>query len=99
MVIDSHQHFWRYDRKRFAWITEEMCVLKRDFLPGHLGTELILAGVDGTVAVQTDQSKEETHFLLELSDTSRVVLGVAGWFSSCMPAVSRGPSLFCHDRS
>ena len=96
MVIDSHQHFWRYDRKRFAWITEEMCVLKRDFLPGHLATELILAGVDGTVAVQTDQSEEETHFLLELADTSRFVLGVVGWINLCAPDVSRRLAFFSH---
>jgi len=40
MKIDSHQHFWRYDAVRDAWITESMAVLKRDFLPEHLAAEL-----------------------------------------------------------
>jgi hypothetical protein len=40
MQIDSHQHFWRYDAARDAWITDEMRVLRRDFLAEHLAPEL-----------------------------------------------------------
>jgi L-fuconolactonase len=40
MNIDSHQHFWRYDPLRDAWITNAMAALKRDFLPEHLAEEL-----------------------------------------------------------
>ncbi len=36
--MDAHQHFWRYDAARDTWITDEMAVLRRDFLPGELAS-------------------------------------------------------------
>ncbi|MGD2217610.1 MAG: amidohydrolase family protein, partial [Gemmatimonadales bacterium] len=77
--IDAHQHFWYYDPARDAWITEEMSVLKRDFLPEHLETELAAHGIDGSVAVQADQSEDETRFLLQLAERHPFVVGVVGW--------------------
>ena len=29
--IDSHQHFWRYEPREFAWIDERMAAIRRDF--------------------------------------------------------------------
>ena len=48
MQIDSH-HFWRYDAVRDAWITDEMRVLQRDFLPEHLEPDAGANGMDATV--------------------------------------------------
>jgi len=79
MRIDAHQHFWRYDSVRDTWITPEMAVLKRDFLPGELYTELQANSIDACVAVQATQSEDETHFLLELADRFPVIAGVVGW--------------------
>jgi L-fuconolactonase len=84
MQIDSHQHFWRYDAVRDAWITDRMRVLQRDFLPEHLAPELVTNGIDATVAVQADQSEDETNFLLGLCDENRAerdarIAGVVGW--------------------
>jgi L-fuconolactonase len=79
MRIDAHQHFWRYDPARDTWITNEMSVLKRDYLPDDLRPELKAAGIDLTIAVQADQSENETHFLLELADAAPEVAGVVGW--------------------
>ena len=36
MIIDSHQHFWKYDPVRDSWIDNTMSVLKKDFLPKDL---------------------------------------------------------------
>jgi L-fuconolactonase len=83
MRIDAHQHFWRYDAARFAWITPEMAMLRRDFLPEHLRPELLEAGIDATVAVQTEQSEEETRFLLDLADANPEIGGVVGWVDLC----------------
>jgi len=77
--IDAHQHFWRFDPVRDAWITEEMSVLRRDFLPEGLAPLLAERGIDGTVAVQADQSEEETEFLLGLADDAPFIRGVVGW--------------------
>ncbi len=79
MTIDAHQHFWHYDLARHDWITDEMTVLRRDFLPEDLEPHLRLNGIDGCVAVQADQSEAETEFLLRLADAYAIVQGVVGW--------------------
>ena len=79
MTIDTHVHFWKYDKKRDAWITDEMKILKQDYLPAHLLTTLKRNDVDGCVAVQAGQSEYETHFLVELSKTHPEIKGVVGW--------------------
>jgi L-fuconolactonase len=79
MTIDAHQHFWRYDAARDGWITPEMAVLKRDFLPQELIAEMKSANIDGSIAVQADQSEQETLFLLDLAKQSGKIRGVIGW--------------------
>lgn len=79
MRIDAHQHFWHYDPHRDTWITDEMAVLRRDYLPADLEPELTAAGMDGCVAVQADQSERETRFLLEIAAQHECVRGVVGW--------------------
>ena len=79
MIIDTHVHFWKYDKKRDAWITDEMKILKQDHLPTHLIPTLKRNGVDGCIAVQAGQSEYETHFLVELAKTHTEIKGVVGW--------------------
>jgi L-fuconolactonase len=79
MTIDSHVHFWKYNKKRDAWITNDMKILQKDYLPEHLALTLKRTGVDGCVAIQADQSELETHFLVELSKTHNIIRGVVGW--------------------
>jgi L-fuconolactonase len=79
MKIDSHQHFWKYDCARDAWITDAMQVLKRDFLPDELALDLDTNGIDASIAVQADQSEQETLFLLGLAEQSERIAGVVGW--------------------
>lgn len=85
MTIDSHQHFWRYDPLRDGWITEEMSVLKRDFLPPDLLPQLRANGIDGCVAVQANQSEDETTFLLSLAEGCKQIKGVVGWVNLAAP--------------
>jgi len=87
MRIDAHQHFWKYDPARDAWITEEMRAIRRDFLPGDLAPECAANRIDGTIAVQTDQSEEETLFLLDLAERDPLIAGVVGWVDLCAPRV------------
>jgi L-fuconolactonase len=79
IIIDSHVHFWKYDKKRDAWITDNMKVLKQNYLPEHLSQTLKRNHVSGVVAVQVDQSELETLFLIELSKTHEMIRGVVGW--------------------
>ena len=79
MRIDSHQHFWEYDPVRDDWITEEMAVIKRNFMPDDLQQLLVAANFEGCVAVQADQSEQETMFLLELARQYPFIKAVVGW--------------------
>lgn len=79
MVIDSHQHFWVFDEERDSWITPEMEKIRKNFLPADLEPVLKANGVDGCVAVQADQSNQETEFLLQLAESNDFVKGVVGW--------------------
>ena len=79
MKIDAHQHFWKFDPVRDAWIDDTMSVLQRDFLPKDLQAILTENNIDGCVAVQADQSETETEFLLALAAKNEFIQGVVGW--------------------
>ncbi|MCM3879963.1 MAG: amidohydrolase family protein [Vicinamibacterales bacterium] len=79
MKVDAHVHFWRYDPAQYGWIDPSMGVLRRDFLPADLASELDRAGVGACIAVQARQSAEETRWLLDLADAHPFIAGVVGW--------------------
>lgn len=79
MRIDTHQHFWKFDPIRDSWITEEMQVIRRDFTPLDIQFVLERNGFGGSIAVQADQSKEETAFLVQLAADYPFIKGVVGW--------------------
>src|SRR3984893_9069417 len=96
MKIDSHQHFWRYNPARDRWITDEMAVLKRNFLPDELNRELDASGIDGSIAVKADQSEDETLFLLDLAKRYDTIAGVVGWVNLCAHNLSERLEAFSH---
>ena len=79
MIIDSHQHFWKYNSVRDAWIDDTMEVIRKDFLPKDLKPILEENGVDGCIAVQADQTETETEFLLACAAKYPFIKGVVGW--------------------
>lgn len=80
MKIDSHQHFWNYSRESYPWMTEAHEAIKRDFLPNDLEPILKRNQIDGCIAVQAQQTLEETEWLLKLAEENPFVKGVVGWF-------------------
>lgn len=86
-VMDSHQHFWKYDPVEYAWISEEMQVLRRDFLPEDLKAIFDQEGVDSCIAVQAAQTEAETDFLLGLAQQHAFIQGVVGWVDLRSPEV------------
>lgn len=78
-IVDSHQHFWRYDAAAYEWIDDSMAPLRRDFLPGDARREMEAAGVSGCVAVQATQTLQETRWLLQLANEHAFIRGVVGW--------------------
>ena len=85
LKIDSHQHFWVYEPVRDSWINDEMAILQDDFLPAHLQPILEHYGFQGSVVVQSDQSREETLFQLDNADKYPFVKGVVGWVDLLAP--------------
>jgi L-fuconolactonase len=79
MVIDSHVHFWRLDRKDPIAINRAIAGLTRDFLPDDLRPLCRPLGVSRVVLVQAAPSVDETHFLLDLARQDELVAGVVGW--------------------
>ncbi len=87
MRLDSHQHFWTYRPDHQVWMTDEMQVLRRDYLPGELQPLLQSIQFDGTIAVQARQMVGETAWLLELADAHDFIKGVVGWVDLQSPAL------------
>ncbi len=85
--IDAHQHFWKYQPLRDQWITEDMGMLRKDYLPSDLHHWLEEQAIDGCIAVQADQSREENAFLLELAGSHAFIKGVVGWVDLRAPDV------------
>ena len=77
--IDAHNHFWNFDPVRDSWIDTNMSVIARDFLPSDLEPLLKAEGSDGCIAVQADQSEQETSFLAGLAEANSFIKGVVGW--------------------
>lgn len=78
-MIDAHVHFWNFDPIREAWITPEMEVIRKDFLPPDWKNASHFEAPLGCIAVQADQSATETLFLTQLADQHEEILGVVGW--------------------
>ncbi len=79
MIVDSHQHFWQVGRFDYPWMTADLDLLCRDYLPVTLDPILQANGVEQTVLVQASNSVEETRWLLQLADQNSFIGAVVGW--------------------
>ena len=79
LKIDSHQHFWKYEDSMSDWITADMAVLRRNFMPEDLEPLLKESDIDGCVVVQVNQSQEENLFQLTSALSNDFIKGVVGW--------------------
>ena len=77
--IDAHQHFWLYHPVKDGWITSDMAVIQRDFLPADLWQLLDANQIDGCLAVQASQTTAENAFLLQLASANPFIKGIVGW--------------------
>ena len=78
-MIDTHIHFWKFNKVKDAWITDDMKLLQKDFLPQDLKPVLEENNVNGVIAVQADQSEDENAFLIDLSEKNSFIKGIVGW--------------------
>ena len=78
-TIDAHQHFWKYHVATHGWIDDAMAVIRKDFVPADLEPVLLQHQIDGCIAVQADQTNDETNFLLQLAAENSFIKGIVGW--------------------
>jgi L-fuconolactonase len=87
--IDSHQHFWQLSRGDYAWLTPELELLYKDFLPDALAPLLEQSQVDKTILVQAAATTAETDFMLKVASETEFVAGVVGWVDmECLNALA-----------
>ena len=81
-MIDSHQHFWQVGRFDYPWMSSDLGVLYRDYLPADLAPAL---GLTRTVLVQASNSIAESRWLLDLANANGFIAGVVGWVDLTHP--------------
>lgn len=87
MIIDAHVHFWNFHPVKDSWITSNMEVIRKDFLPADLESCFLDHQVEGCIAVQADQSEAETNFLLTEAESNAIIKGVVGWIDFLAPDI------------
>jgi len=97
--IDAHQHFWKFDPVRDAWIDDSMKRIQRDFYPQDLKILLDANGLNGCVVVQTDQSDAETEFLLSLAWQYKFIRGIVGWIDLEAPDIAERLAQSAHNKT
>jgi L-fuconolactonase len=85
MRIDAHQHFWHYHPDTHGWISDEMSVLRKDFMPEELKTALADFSFDGSVVVQANETYAENDFLLDIAQKHNYIKGIVGWIDLLDP--------------
>jgi L-fuconolactonase len=83
--IDAHHHFWSYNPKEYSWVSEQ--VLKGDFGPRELESEMTREGIQGAIPVQARSSLKETDWLLSLAESHDFIRGVVGWLPVADPGL------------
>ena len=89
MRIDSHQHYWKLSRGDYGWLTPDMGLLYRDYLPPDLEPILEKHNIDKTVLVQAAPTVAETDFMLSLAAKHDSIGGVVGWLDMADPGFPR----------
>lgn len=78
-ILDTHHHFWKPQRGDYHWMSADLEVLNRDYMPDDLAPLLRQAGVTRTILVQAAATEAETEFILDIAERCDFVSGVCGW--------------------
>jgi len=90
-MIDAHQHFWQLGHFDYPWMSKDLGVLYRDYLPADLELILHQHHIEKTILVQASNSVEESRWLLELADSHDFIAGVIGWVDLTNPEIPAHP--------
>lgn len=96
-MIDSHQHFWQVGRFDYSWMSSDLGVLYRDYLPNDLAPIIQKNGIQKTILVQASNSVAESRWLLELANANSFIAGVVGWVDLMSPDIDTQLDELCAD--
>ncbi|ANJ26024.1 amidohydrolase family protein [Agromyces aureus] len=85
-IIDAHQHVWDLERAVYAWLTPEAGVLHRTIELDEVLPEFAVAGVTGTVLVQSADNDDDTDHMFEVAAREPLVQGIVGYVPLHEPA-------------
>lgn len=77
-VIDAHHHLWDPQLREYGWMAP-FPALDRPLVEADLREAVAGTPVTGTIVVTAEASDEETDWLLEIAESSELILGVVGW--------------------
>ena len=88
--IDCHMHFWTLAMERYyaLWMTPDLGVLYRDYLPSDARPLMAANDVQGVVLVSAASSIHELGYLMGLADSQDFIRGVVGWIDMLAPSAS-----------
>ncbi len=78
-MIDAHVHIWRLGRNGCTWPTPDLAPIHRDHDLTDVAAAVSDAGVGQVVLVQSQDSEDDTAWLLSEAATAPIVAGVVGW--------------------
>lgn len=81
-MIDAHVHVWRLGRNGCTWPTADLTAIHRDFGLTDVAATLSGTGVGRVVLVQSQESEDDTAWLLAEAAASPLAAGVVGWIES-----------------
>jgi L-fuconolactonase len=106
MVVDAHQHFWRYGSYQTSWMEVPpyagdavFTPIRHSFEPADLWPEMEATGVDATITVEAADAVEENEALLARAHTYAWIGGVVGWVPLARPdEAARMLDILCRER-
>lgn len=78
-MIDAHVHIWRLGSNGCTWPTPDLAAIHRDFGLTDMAATLADTGVDQVVLVQSQESEDDTVWLLAEAAASPLAAGIVGW--------------------
>jgi L-fuconolactonase len=82
-TIDAHQHLWTVEPGflgDYQWLdAEALAPIAHTFTEADLEQELVAAGVDGTVMVQSANTEADTAAMVAVANRWSRVAGIVGW--------------------
>ena len=79
VILVSRHHFWHISKMNYFWMPTGESIVRRNYIPSDIASNLEAAGVTRTDLVQANQTQEQAKFLFDLADAVEFVAGVVVW--------------------